>query len=145
VSLCVFVSLEYPSDHKRITESITDAELQSWKKSSDAMYFPFSEEHNLLAARWFLRQGIGSRSDLDKPKTNQSKWSWDSLISNKPMFYMFLLLRRSFFEEELKNNNFTNRSPFMKAHFRLVALYSSPLLDKMDMAYVLFKNFTFRS
>jgi maltose phosphorylase len=35
--------LEYPSDHKRITESkITDTELQSCgKKVSDNMYFPF--------------------------------------------------------------------------------------------------------
>jgi maltose phosphorylase len=42
------------------------------------------------------------------------------------------------FEEELKNNNFTNRSPFMKVHFRLVHSIQAALLDKMDMAYTFY-------
>jgi maltose phosphorylase len=37
------VSLEYPSDHKRIIEKVADAELQEWK-SSRQYVLPVSKE-----------------------------------------------------------------------------------------------------
>jgi maltose phosphorylase len=45
------------------------------------MYFPFSEELELPATRWFLDKELVPVADLDKKKRpiNQ-KWSWDRVL-----------------------------------------------------------------
>jgi maltose phosphorylase len=63
------VSLEYPVDHKRITEKvkITDAELQSWK-SIGCYVLSFSEEHNV-----YLQQDGFLDKELVRSRFRQTK------------------------------------------------------------------------
>jgi maltose phosphorylase len=140
------VSLEYPADHKRITEKvkISDAELQSWKKVSDTMYFPFSEEHNVyLQQDGFLDKDLVRVADLDKSQRpiNQ-KWSWDRIlrspyIKQADVLQCFYFFEDHFSKEQLKNNfefyeSFTVHESSLSP---CVHSIQAALLDKMDMAY----------
>ena len=140
------VSLEYPSDHKRITEKvkISDSELQSWKKVSDNMYFPFSEEYNVyLQQDGFLDKELVRVADLDKSQRpiNQ-KWSWDRIlrspyIKQADVLQCFYFFEEHFSKEELKNNfefyeSFTVHESSLSP---CVHSIQAALLDKMDMAY----------
>ncbi|WP_338646442.1 glycoside hydrolase family 65 protein [Flavobacterium sp. KS-LB2] len=143
------VSLEYPVDHKRITEKvkITDSELQSWKKVSDNMYFPFSEEHNVyLQQDGFLDKELVRVADLDKSQRpiNQ-KWSWDRIlrspyIKQADVLQCFYFFEDHFSREELKNNfefyeSFTVHESSLSP---CVHSIQAALLDKMDMAYTFY-------
>ena len=143
------VSLEYPLDHKRITEKvkITDSEIQSWKKVSDKMYFPFSEEHNVyLQQDGFLDKDLVRVADLDKSQRpiNQ-KWSWDRIlrspyIKQADVLQCFYFFEDHFSKEELKNNfefyeSFTVHESSLSP---CVHSIQAALLDKMDMAYTFY-------
>jgi maltose phosphorylase len=143
------VSLEYPSDHKRITEKvkITDTELQSWKKVSDAMFFPFSEEYNVyLQQDGFLDKELVRVADLDKSQRpiNQ-KWSWDRIlrspyIKQADVLQCFYFFEDHFSREELQNNfefyeSFTVHESSLSP---CVHSIQAALLDKMDMAYTFY-------
>ncbi|MFV8392375.1 glycoside hydrolase family 65 protein [Flavobacterium sp. LB2P6] len=143
------VSLEYPSDHKRISEKvkISDSELQSWKKVSDNMYFPFSEEHNVyLQQDGFLDKDLVRVADLDKSQRpiNQ-KWSWDRIlrspyIKQADVLQCFYFFEDHFSKEELKNNfefyeSFTVHESSLSP---CVHSIQAALLDKMDMAYTFY-------
>ncbi|WP_035668510.1 glycoside hydrolase family 65 protein [Flavobacterium sp. 83] len=143
------VSLEYPSDHKRITEKvkISDSELQSWKKVSDNMYFPFSEEHNVyLQQDGFLDKDLVRVADLDKSQRpiNQ-KWSWDRIlrspyIKQADVLQCFYFFEDHFSKEELKNNfefyeSFTVHESSLSP---CVHSIQAALLGKMDMAYTFY-------
>ena len=140
------VSLEYPLDHKRITEKvkITDSELQSWKNVSDNMYFPFSEEHNLyLQQDGFLDKDLVRLADLEKgQRPINQKWSWDRIlrspyIKQADVLQCFYFFEDHFTREELKNNfdfyeSFTVHESSLSP---CVHSIQAALLDKMDMAY----------
>ncbi len=143
------VALEYPSDHKRITEkvNITDTELQSWKKVADSMYFPFSEEHNVyLQQDGFLDKNLVRVADLDKSQRpiNQ-KWSWDRIlrspyIKQADVLQCFYFFEDQFTKEELKNNfefyeSFTVHESSLSP---CVHSIQAALLDKMEMAYTFY-------
>ena len=143
------VSLKYPSDHKRITEKvkISDAELQSWKKVSDNMYFPFSEENDVyLQQDGFLDKDLVRVPDLDKSQRpiNQ-KWSWDRIlrspyIKQADVLQCFYFFEDHFSKEELKNNfefyeSFTVHESSLSP---CVHSIQAALLDKMDMAYTFY-------
>ena len=143
------VSLKYPSDHKRITEKvkISDAELQSWKKVSDNMYFPFSEEYDVyLQQDGFLDKDLVRVADLDKSQRpiNQ-KWSWDRIlrspyIKQADVLQCFYFFEDHFSKEELKNNfefyeSFTVHESSLSP---CVHSIQAALLDKMDMAYTFY-------
>ena len=143
------VSLKYPSDHKRITEKvkISDAELQSWKKVSDNMYFPFSEEYDVyLQQEGFLDRDLVRVPDLDKSQRpiNQ-KWSWDRIlrspyIKQADVLQCFYFFEDHFSKEELKNNfefyeSFTVHESSLSP---CVHSIQAALLDKMDMAYTFY-------
>jgi maltose phosphorylase len=143
------VALEYPSDHKRITEkvNITDTELQSWKKVADSMYFPFSEEHNVyLQQDGFLDKNLVRVADLDKSQRpiNQ-KWSWDRIlrspyIKQADVLQCFYFFEDHFTKEELKNNfefyeSFTVHESSLSP---CVHSIQAALLDKMEMAYTFY-------
>lgn len=143
------VSLEYPSDHKRITEKvkISNSELQSWKKVSDNMYFPFSEEYNVyLQQDGFLDKELVRVADLDKSQRpiNQ-KWSWDRIlrspyIKQADVLQCFYFFEDHFSKEELKNNfefyeSFTVHESSLSP---CVHSIQAALLDKMDMAYTFY-------
>ena len=143
------VSLEYPSDHKRITEkvNITETELQSWKKVADNMYFPFSEELNVyLQQDGFLDKDLVRVADLDKKQRpiNQ-KWSWDRIlrspyIKQADVLQCFYFFEDHFSKEELLRNfefyeSFTVHESSLSP---CVHSIQAAVLDKMDMAYTFY-------
>jgi maltose phosphorylase len=143
------VSLEYPSDHKRISEkvAISDAELQSWKKVADNMYFPFSEELNVfLQQDGFLDKELVRVSDLDKSQRpiNQ-KWSWDRIlrspyIKQADVLQCFYFFEDRFSKEELQRNfefyeSFTVHESSLSP---CVHSIQAAVLDKMEMAYTFY-------
>ena len=143
------VSLKYPSDHKKKKKKvkISDAELQSWKKVSDNMYFPFSEEYDVyLQQDGFLDKDLVRVPDLDKSQRpiNQ-KWSWDRIlrspyIKQADVLQCFYFFEDHFSKEELKNNfefyeSFTVHESSLSP---CVHSIQAALLDKMDMAYTFY-------
>jgi maltose phosphorylase len=143
------VALEYPSDHKRISEkvAISDAELQSWKKVADNMYFPFSEELNVfLQQDGFLDKELVRVSDLDKSQRpiNQ-KWSWDRIlrspyIKQADVLQCFYFFEDHFSIEELQRNfefyeSFTVHESSLSP---CVHSIQAAVLDKMEMAYTFY-------
>ncbi len=143
------VALEYPSDHKRIAEkvNISDAELQSWKKVSDNMYFPYTKEHNVyLQQDGFLDKELIKVSDLEATQRpiNQ-KWSWDRIlrspyIKQADVLQGFYFFEDHFSKEELERH-FDFYEPFTVHESSLspcVHSIQAAALDKMDMAYTFY-------
>lgn len=143
------VSLEYPSDHRRITEKvkISDVELQSWKNVADNMYFPFSEELNVyLQQDGFLDKELVKVADLDRSQRpiNQ-KWSWDRIlrspyIKQADVLQCFYFFEEHFSKEELKRNfefyeSFTVHESSLSP---CVHSIQAAVLDKMEMAYTFY-------
>lgn len=143
------VSLEYPSDHKRIIEKVklSEMELQDWKKVSDNMYFPKSEELGIyLQQDGFLDKDLVPVKDLDKSQRpiNQ-KWSWDRIlrspyIKQADVLQCFYFFEEHFSKEELKRNfefyeSFTVHESSLSP---CVHSIQAAMLDKMDMAYTFY-------
>jgi len=143
------VALEYPSDHRRISEKvkISDLELQSWKKVAENMYFPFSEEHQVyLQQDGFLDKELVKVADLDKSQRpiNQ-KWSWDRIlrspyIKQADVLQCFYFFENAFSKEELQRNfefyeSFTVHESSLSP---CVHSIQAAVLDKMDMAYTFY-------
>ena len=143
------VALEYPSDHKRVSEkvAISDAELQSWKKVADNMYFPFSKELDIfLQQDGFLDKELVRVSELDKSQRpiNQ-KWSWDRIlrspyIKQADVLQCFYFFEDHFSKEELQRNfefyeSFTVHESSLSP---CVHSIQAAVLDKMEMAYTFY-------
>ena len=143
------VSLEYPSDHKRIIEKVklSDGELQNWKKVSSNMYFPFSEEHGVyLQQDGFLDKDLVPVAALDKSQRpiNQ-KWSWDRVLRSPYIKQADTLQGFYFFEDhfttEQLEKHFNFYEPFTVHESSLspcVHSIQAAKLDKMDMAYTFY-------
>ncbi len=143
------VALEYPSDHKRITEKtkISDFELQGWKKVADHMYFPYSEEHQVyLQQDGFLDKELVRVADLDKSQRpiNQ-KWSWDRILRSPYIKQADVLQCFYFFEDDFSKEELLRNFEFYES-FTVHESSLSPCvhsiqaatLDKMDMAYIFY-------
>jgi maltose phosphorylase len=143
------VSLEYPSDHKRIIEKVklSDTELQDWKKVSDNMYFPKSEELGIyLQQDGFLDKDLVPVKDLDKSQRpiNQ-KWSWDRILRSPYIKQADVLQGFYFFEDHFSTEELQRNFEFYEA-FTVHESSLSPCvhsiqaskLDKMEMAYTFY-------
>ncbi len=143
------VAVEYPSDHKRITEKtkISDFELQGWKKVADHMYFPYSEEHKVyLQQDGFLDKELVRVADLDKSQRpiNQ-KWSWDRILRSPYIKQADVLQCFYFFEDDFSKEELLRNFEFYES-FTVHESSLSPCvhsiqaatLDKMDMAYIFY-------
>jgi len=143
------VSLEYPSDHKRIIEKVklSDTELQEWKKVSGNMYFPKSEELGIyLQQDGFLDKDLVLVKDLDKSQRpiNQ-KWSWDRILRSPYIKQADVLQGFYFFEDHFSTEELKRNFEFYEA-FTVHESSLSPCvhsiqaakLDKMDMAYTFY-------
>jgi maltose phosphorylase len=143
------VSLEYPSDHKRIIEKVnlSNAELQEWKKVADNMYFPESKELGVyLQQDGFLDKELVRVADLDRSQRpiNQ-KWSWDRIlrspyIKQADVLQCFYFFEDHFSKEQLKNNfefyeSFTVHESSLSP---CVHSIQAAVLDKMEMAYTFY-------
>ncbi len=143
------VSLEHPSDHKRIIEKVklSDTELKEWKKVANNMYFPKSEELGIyLQQDGFLDKDLVTVKDLDKSQRpiNQ-KWSWDRVlrspyIKQADVLQCFYFFEDHFTKEELQRN-FEYYEAFTVHESSLspcVHAIQAAALDKMDMAYAFY-------
>ena len=143
------VAVEFPSDHKRISEKtkISDFELQGWKKVADHMYFPYSEEHEVyLQQDGFLDKELVRVADLDKSQRpiNQ-KWSWDRILRSPYIKQADVLQCFYFFEDDFSKEELLRNFEFYES-FTVHESSLSPCvhsiqaatLDKMDMAYVFY-------
>ena len=143
------VALEFPLDHKRISEkvNISDSELQSWKKVADNMYFPYSEKFQIyLQQDGFLDKELVRVADLEKSQRpiNQ-KWSWDRIlrspyIKQADVLQCFYFFENQFSKEELQRNfefyeSFTVHESSLSP---CVHSIQAAVLDKMDMAYTFY-------
>ena len=143
------VSLEYPSDHKRIIEKVklSEAELQDWRKVSGNMYFPKSEELGIyLQQDGFLDKDLVPVKDLDKSQRpiNQ-KWSWDRILRSPYIKQADVLQGFYFFEDHISTEELQRNFEFYEA-FTVHESSLSPCvhsiqaakLDKMEMAYAFY-------
>ncbi|WP_339920552.1 glycoside hydrolase family 65 protein [uncultured Flavobacterium sp.] len=143
------VSLEFPSDHKRIIEKtkLAESELKEWKKVADNMYFPVSKELGVyLQQDGFLDKDLVPVKDLDPAQRpiNQ-KWSWDRVlrspyIKQADVLQCFYFFEEHFSKEELKRNfefyeSFTVHESSLSPCVHSIQAAS---LDKMDMAYTFY-------
>ena len=143
------VSLEFPSDHKRIIEKtkLADSELQQWKAVADNMYFPVSEDLGIyLQQDSFLDKDLVPVKDMDPAQRpiNQ-KWSWDRVlrspyIKQADVLQCFYFFEEHFSKEELKRNfefyeSFTVHESSLSPCVHSIQAAS---LDKMDMAYTFY-------
>ncbi|MET0760372.1 MAG: glycosyl hydrolase family 65 protein, partial [Flavobacterium sp.] len=143
------VSLEYSSDHKRITEKVklTPTELHSWKQVADNMYFPYSEEHKVyLQQDGFLDKDLVKVANLDKnQRPINQKWSWDRILRSPYIKQADVLQCFYFFEEHFSKDELKQNFEFYEA-FTVHESSLSPcvhsiqaaVLDKMDMAYTFY-------
>ena len=143
------VSLEYPSDHKRIIEKVklSDTELNDWRKVSGNMYFPKSEELGIyLQQDGFLDKDLVVVRDLDKSQRpiNQ-KWSWDRILRSPYIKQADVLQGFYFFEDHFSTEELKRNFEFYEA-FTVHESSLSPCvhsiqaakLDKMEMAYAFY-------
>jgi maltose phosphorylase len=143
------VSLEFPSDHKRIIEKtkLADSELKEWKKVADNMYFPVSADLGIyLQQDGFLDKDLVPVKDMDPAQRpiNQ-KWSWDRVlrspyIKQADVLQCFYFFEEHFSKEELKRNfefyeSFTVHESSLSPCVHSIQAAS---LDKMDMAYTFY-------
>ena len=143
------VALEFPLDHKRISEkvNISDSELQSWKKVADNMYFPYSEKLQIyLQQDGFLDKELVRVADLEKSQRpiNQ-KWSWDRIlrspyIKQADVLQCFYFFENQFSKEELQRNFEFYESLTVHESSLSPCVHSiqAAVLDKMDMAYAFY-------
>ena len=143
------VSLEYPSDHKRIIEKVklSEAELQDWRKVSGNMYFPKLKELGIyLQQDGFLDKDLVPVKDLDKSQRpiNQ-KWSWDRILRSPYIKQADVLQGFYFFEDHFSTEELKRNFEFYEA-FTVHESSLSPCvhsiqaakLDKMGMAYTFY-------
>jgi maltose phosphorylase len=143
------VAVEYPADHKRITQKInlSDAELQIWKKVADNMYFPYDETHQVyLQQDGFLDKELVKVADLDRSQRpiNQ-KWSWDRILRSPYIKQADVLQGFYFFEDHFTKDelerHFNFYEPFTVHESSLspcVHSIQAAVLNKMDMAYTFY-------
>ncbi|WP_016988190.1 glycoside hydrolase family 65 protein [Flavobacterium sp. ACAM 123] len=143
------VSMEFPSDHKRIIEKtkLAESELKEWKKVADNMYFPVSAALGIyLQQDGFLDKDLVPVKDMDPAQRpiNQ-KWSWDRVlrspyIKQADVLQCFYFFEEHFSKEELKRNfefyeSFTVHESSLSPCVHSIQAAS---LDKMDMAYTFY-------
>ena len=143
------VAVEYPSDHKRITQktNLSDAELQIWKKVADNMYFPYDETHQVyLQQDGFLDKELVKVADLDlSQRPINQKWSWDRILRSPYIKQADVLQGFYFFEDHFTKaeleRHFDFYEPFTVHESSLspcVHSIQAATLNKMDMAYTFY-------
>lgn len=143
------VQNEYNSDYVRVMNKVklSNAEMDSWKKVADNMYFPYSEKHNV-----FLQQdGFLDKEQLTVEHLDQSErpinqtWSWDRILRSPYIKQADTLQGFYFFEdhfttEELERH-FDFYEPFTVHESSLspcVHSIQAAKLGRMDQAYTFY-------
>ncbi len=143
------VKSEYASDFKRIVKkvNISEAELSSWRKVADNMFFPYSEKHEVfLQQDGFLDKNLVTVENLDKSnRPINQKWSWDRILRSPYIKQADVLQGFYFFEdhfstEELEKH-FDFYEPFTVHESSLspcVHSIQAAKLGRMEQAYTFY-------
>lgn len=140
------VKAEFAPDYARILSKtkLTEEEIALWKKVSENMYLPYSEEYGVyLQQDGFLDKELVKVADLDRSQRplNQ-KWSWDRILRSPYIKQADVLQGFYFFEDrfttEQLEKHFDFYEPFTVHESSLspcVHSIQAAVLGKMDMAY----------
>jgi len=139
----------YEPDYERIIgkTELTDTEISKWKKVSEQMYFPYSEENDVfLQQDGFLDKELITVENLAKSQRpiNQ-KWSWDRILRSPYIKQADVLQGFYFFEdrfstEELEKH-FDFYEPFTVHESSLspcVHSIQAAKLNRMEQAYTFY-------
>ncbi|NJM80208.1 MAG: glycoside hydrolase family 65 protein, partial [Flavobacterium sp.] len=124
-----------------------EAELTSWKKVADKMYFPYSEELGVyLQQDGFLDKELITVANLDKSQRpiNQ-KWSWDRILRSPYIKQADTLQGFYFFEDHFTKQqlekHFDFYEPFTVHESSLspcVHSIQAAVLGRMEQAYTFY-------
>jgi maltose phosphorylase len=143
------IELEFNSDYLRILNKVnlSNPEIKQWKAVADAMYLPYSEEHNVyLQQDGFLDKELVKVNDLDKSQRpiNQ-KWSWDRILRSPYIKQADTLQGLYFFEDhftkEQLEKHFDFYEPFTVHESSLspcVHSIQAAVLGRMEQAYTFY-------
>ncbi|MCO6147190.1 glycoside hydrolase family 65 protein [Flavobacterium sp. NRK1] len=143
------VEEEYIGDYNRIIAktNLNNEEVALWKKVSDNMYFPFSEELGVyLQQDGFLDKELVKVADLDRSQRpiNQ-KWSWDRILRSPYIKQADVLQGFYFFEDhftkEQLEKHFDFYEPFTVHESSLspcVHSIQAAVLGRMEQAYTFY-------
>ena len=140
---------KYSADHNRIMAlaNLSSDEITEWKKVSENMYFPYSEEHGVyLQQDGFLDKELVRVANLDNSQRpiNQ-KWSWDRIlrspyIKQADVLQGFYFFEDHFTQEELERH-FDFYEPFTVHESSLspcVHSIQAAKLGRMEQAYTFY-------
>jgi maltose phosphorylase len=143
------IEAEYPSDYTRIMNKVklSESELKEWKAVADAMYFPYSKEHNVyLQQDGFLDKQLITVADLDtSQRPINQKWSWDRILRSPYIKQADTLQGLYFFEDQFTTDelerHFDFYEPFTVHESSLspcVHSIQAAKLNRMEQAYAFY-------
>lgn len=140
---------EFAADHERIMAKVNlnAEEVRQWKKVSDNMYFPYSEEFGVyLQQDGFLDKELVKVADLDRSQRpiNQ-KWSWDRILRSPYIKQADVLQGFYFFEDHFTKDQLEQHFDFyepLTVHESslspCVHSIQAAVLGRMEQAYTFY-------
>lgn len=143
------IESEYATDYNRIIAKVnlTETEVAQWKAVAEAMYFPYSEEHQVyLQQDGFLDKELITVADLDNSnRPINQKWSWDRILRSPYIKQADTLQGLYFFEDQFTNEelerHFDFYEPFTVHESSLspcVHSIQAAKLGRMEQAYTFY-------
>jgi maltose phosphorylase len=140
---------KYPEDFDRVIQKthLNQLELDDWKKVSDGLYFPYSDEYGVyLQQDGFLDKELIPADELPvSERPINQKWSWDRILRSVYIKQADVLQGVYFFEnhfeQETIEKHFNFYEPFTVHESSLSPCVHSILaakINKMEKAYEMY-------
>ncbi|RYH75790.1 glycoside hydrolase family 65 protein [Flavobacteriaceae bacterium 144Ye] len=143
------VEAEYDTDFTRIMNKVklSKAEIAQWKSVADAMYFPYSEEHNVyLQQDGFLDKELIKVDALDASQRPINQyWSWDRILRSPYIKQADTLQGFYFFEDHFSTEELERHFDFYEPYTvhesslsPCVHSIQAAKIDRMEQAYTFY-------
>jgi maltose phosphorylase len=143
------VEAEYDTDFTRIMNKVklSKAEIAQWKSVADAMYFPYSEEHNVyLQQDGFLDKELIKVDELDASQRPINQyWSWDRILRSPYIKQADTLQGFYFFEDHFSTEELERHFDFYEPYTvhesslsPCVHSIQAAKIDRMEQAYTFY-------
>ncbi|WP_418511000.1 glycoside hydrolase family 65 protein [Corallibacter sp.] len=143
------VEAEYDTDFTRIMNKVklSKAEISQWKSVADAMYFPYSEEHNVyLQQDGFLDKELIKVDELDASQRPINQyWSWDRILRSPYIKQADTLQGFYFFEDHFSTEELERHFDFYEPYTvhesslsPCVHSIQAAKIDRMEQAYTFY-------
>ncbi|WP_262732202.1 glycoside hydrolase family 65 protein [Gaetbulibacter sp. NE] len=143
------VEAEYDTDFTRIMNKVklSKAEITQWKSVADAMYFPYSEEHNVyLQQDGFLDKELIKVDELDASQRPINQyWSWDRILRSPYIKQADTLQGFYFFEDHFSTEELERHFDFYEPYTvhesslsPCVHSIQAAKIDRMEQAYTFY-------